>query len=113
RLATSIYNVSFHHPVAVAEQIGQLDQISGGRVIFGVGIGYRAYEFAAYGTDRKDRVGRTVESIRAIREAWNRGYFEFSGKHFQIPHSVVDPVPIQSPHPPMWMGGAAEPAVQR
>jgi len=113
RLATSIYVLPFHHPITVAEQIGQLDQISGGRVIFGVGIGYRDYEFAAYGLSRADRVARTVEAMQAIREGWRRGYFEFSGKHFNIPRSPVDPVPIQAPHPPMWMGGAAEPAVKR
>jgi len=113
RLATGIYLLPLHHPITVAEQVTQLDQISGGRVIFGVGTGYRAYEFEAFGLNLKDRGARTNESLAAIRSAWETGFFEFSGKHFQIPRAIMDPPPAQSPHPPIWLGGISDAALRR
>ena len=112
RLATGVYLLPLHHPITVAEQVAQLDLVSGGRVIFGVGVGYRPYEFEAFGVDFAARGGRTTESMAAIRQAWETGWFEYSGKHFVIPRSIADPLPIQQP-PPMWVGGISNAALRR
>lgn len=113
RLATGIYLLPLHHPITVAEQVAQLDQISGGRAIFGIGTGYRPYEFEAFGLDYHSRGARTSESLAAIRSAWETGWFEYAGKHFTIPRSIVDPPPAQSPHPPIWVGGISDAALKR
>ncbi|MCK9540702.1 MAG: LLM class flavin-dependent oxidoreductase [Novosphingobium sp.] len=113
RLGTGIYLLPLHHPVAVAEQALQLDQLSGGRVIFGVGVGYRPYEYAAFGVDFKSRGARLDEAMAAIRGGWETGHYEFSGRHFSIPRTIVDPPPAQSPHPPIWVGGISDAALRR
>jgi len=113
KLSTIIYILPLYHPAAVAEQVASLDLISNGRVIFGIGIGYRDYEFAGMGTNLKDRGARTDEALTAIRHAWTTGRFNHHGKHFQIPDLPAVPMPVQRPHPPMWIGGVSEPAMRR
>ncbi|MFY9328114.1 MAG: LLM class flavin-dependent oxidoreductase [Georgfuchsia sp.] len=113
RLASVIYLLPLYHPVAVAEQVATLDLISGGRVIFGIGVGYRGYEFEGFGVDPHHRGARADESMAAIRSAWTTGRFNHHGRHFQIPDLPAVPLPIQKPHPPMWVGGVSEPALGR
>jgi len=113
KLATIIYILPLYHPAAVAEQVASLDVISNGRVIFGVGIGYRDYEFAGFGLSPRHRGERANEAMRAIRDAWTTGRFNFTGKHFQIPDLPAVPLPVQRPHPPMWVGGLSDAALRR
>ena len=113
RLASVIFLLPLHHPVAVAEQVATLDLISGGRAIFGVGVGYRDYEFAGFGVDHKRRGNRTTEALTAIRQAWTTGRWGFEGKDFQIPDLPAVPMPKQQPHPPIWVGGTSGPALTR
>lgn len=113
RLATIIYVLPIYHPVAVAEQVATLDMISGGRVIFGVGIGYREYECEGFGLNPRHRGARADEALTAIRGAWTTGRFNFHGKHFQIPNLPAVPMPVQKPHPPIWVGGLSDAALRR
>lgn len=113
RLATIIYVLPLYHPVAVAEQVATLDLISSGRVIFGVGIGYRDYEYEGFGLNPRHRGARADEALSAIRGAWTTGRFNHQGKHFQIPDLPAVPMPVQKPHPPMWVGGLSDPALKR
>jgi probable F420-dependent oxidoreductase len=113
RLASAIYLLPLHHPVAVAEQVATLDLLSGGRVIFGIGIGYRDYEYQGFGVSARDRGARADESMTAIRSAWTTGRFNFQGKHFNIPDLPAVPMPVRKPHPPMWVGGVSEAAIRR
>jgi len=113
RFATCIFLLPLHHPVAVAEQVASLDVISNGRAILGVGLGYRDYEFEGFGLSLKDRGARANESLTAIRGAWTTGRFNFQGKHFQIADLPAVPIPVQQPHPPIWVGGLSEPALNR
>ena len=113
KLASVIFLLPLHHPVAVAEQVATVDIISGGRAIFGVGVGYRDYEFAGYGIDPKRRGKRTSEALAAIRQAWTTGRWNFSGTEFSIPDLPAVPMPKQSPHPPIWVGGTSAPALAR
>jgi probable F420-dependent oxidoreductase len=113
RLATIIYVLPLYHPVAVAEQVATLDNISGGRVILGVGIGYRDYEFIGFGLNPRHRGARADESLTAIRQGWRTGRFNHQGTHFQIPDLPAVPTPVQKPHPPMWVGGLSDAALKR
>jgi probable F420-dependent oxidoreductase len=114
RLATVIYVLPLYHPVAVAEQVATLDLISNGRVIFGVGIGYRDYEYEGFGLNPRHRGARADESLTAIRHAWTTGKFNHLGKHFQTPELPAVPMPVQNqPHPPIWIGGLSDPALKR
>lgn len=113
RLASIIYVLPLHHPVAVAEQVATLDLISSGRAIFGVGVGYRDYEYEGFGLDPRQRGARADESLTAIRQAWSSGRFNFAGRHFTIPDLPAVPMPVQKPHPPIWVGGLSEAALGR
>ena len=113
RLASVIFLLPLHNPVAVAEQVATVDIISGGRAIFGVGVGYRDYEFEGYGVDPKRRGKRTTEALAAIRQAWTTGRWGFSGSEFTIPDLPAVPMPKQAPHPPIWVGGTSAPALTR
>jgi alkanesulfonate monooxygenase SsuD/methylene tetrahydromethanopterin reductase-like flavin-dependent oxidoreductase (luciferase family) len=87
--------------------------MSNGRAIFGIGVGYRDYEFEGFGVDPRQRGARADEAMAAIRSAWTTGRFDHQGKHFQIPDLPAVPMPIQQPHPPMWVGGVSPPALRR
>ncbi|MGE0387312.1 MAG: LLM class flavin-dependent oxidoreductase [Gammaproteobacteria bacterium] len=113
RLATGIYLLSLYHPVVVAEQLATLDVISGGRAIFGIGVGYRGYEFRGHGMDQATRGPRTSEAMAAMRRAFETGRWGFEGRHWNIPDNAIHPRPVQSPHPPFWVGGTTDPALRR
>ena len=113
KLASVIYLLPLYHPVAVAEQVATLDLVSNGRAIFGIGIGYRAYEFEGFGVDPHHRGARTDEAMTAIRGAWTTGKFNFQGQHFKIPELPAVPAPTTKPHPPMWVGGVSKAAMTR
>jgi probable F420-dependent oxidoreductase len=113
RLASIIYVLPLYHPAAVAEQVATLDLISSGRAIFGVGVGYRDYEYQGFGVDPRHRGARADESLGAIRQAWSTGRFNHQGRHFQIPDLPAVPMPVQKPHPPIWVGGLSDAALRR
>ena len=108
RLVTTVFVLPLYHPLDVAEAIGQLDHISGGRVVLGVGAGYRQYEADAVGVPFHQRVSRMTESIEILRAAWTQDTISFHGKHFDFDDVCVVPKPRQRPHPPIWIG-ALEP----
>jgi alkanesulfonate monooxygenase SsuD/methylene tetrahydromethanopterin reductase-like flavin-dependent oxidoreductase (luciferase family) len=101
------------NPVDVAEQISTLDVITGGRFIFGIGLGYRDIEFEAFGVDRKEKVARFNESIELIRLLWTKNRVTYAGKHFKVSDATLTNKPIQSPHPPIWMAANSDAAVVR
>lgn len=68
RLGTGIYLAALHHPVNVIEQVSQLDQVSGGRAILGVGVGYRPYEYEGYNVDFHSRGRRLTESLQVMKK---------------------------------------------
>lgn len=113
KIASTIFILPLHNPVAVAEQLAEFDCLSGGRAIFGTAVGYREYEAVGLGVDFHTRGERMDEALTLIRQGFERGYFEFSGKHYTVPRSVVAPTPIQKPYPPMWIGGTVDAALRR
>ncbi|ODU04530.1 MAG: hypothetical protein ABS81_09685 [Pseudonocardia sp. SCN 72-86] len=113
RIGTGIHIANLHHPLAIAEHVQQLDQISGGRVTLGVGVGYRRSEFDGFGVDFTTRGKRLTEMITVWRNGWTTGTFEHDGPMFVIPPSPVWPPCVQKPHPPIMVGGTSAAAVTR
>ena len=95
------------------EQVSTLDQISNGRAVLGLGTGYRPYEFKAYGSPFGQRGRRLSETIEVLRNAWTTGSYRFDGEFFQFDDLEVYPPCVQRPHPPIYVGGTSEAAIQR
>ncbi|MCP4037568.1 MAG: LLM class flavin-dependent oxidoreductase [bacterium] len=108
RLGTGVVVLPLHNPVRVAEDFAMLDQLSGGRVDFGIGRGYQPIEFQGFGVDQTKSREMFDESIEIIRRAWTEEKLSFRGKHYQFEDLQVRPRPLQDPHPPIWMAALSE-----
>ena len=113
RLNAGIVLLPLHKPLDIAEQLATIDILSNGRLIFGVGIGYRDVEFHAFGTSRRERGRRATESLVAIRRLWTEDSVSMRGTHFTLEDAVCRPRPLQQPHPPIWVGANADRALRR
>ena len=113
KLVTTVFVLPLYHPLDVAEAVASLDQVSGGRVIFGVGAGYRPYEAAAVEVPFERRVSRMTESIEVLRRSWADEPATFHGDHFNFDQVDVVPKPVQRPHPPIWIGALETKPVER
>ena len=113
RLGTGICLVPQRQPVYSAKMVADLDYLSGGRVDFGVGIGWLAEEFVALQMDFSTRAKRTVEYIEAMKALWAPGVTHFSGETVEIAHCHFNPKPVQQPHPPILFGGESDAALRR
>jgi len=114
RLGTAVVVLPWHNPVLVAEQVATLDLLSGGRLDFGVGKGYRDYEFAGFCVPRAEATERFDEAMDVIRKAWTgEGRFSHHGKRWHFENVVVEPAPVQRPHPPFWLGAGSEESIRR
>lgn len=100
RLATTSYLLPLRHPLQVAEQVAVLDRLSNGRVILGVGRGYQPAMFDAFSVRRQEKRRIFERSLEAITRAW-RGEAVATG-HDEAPMTLA-PLPIQQPHPPLWV----------
>jgi probable F420-dependent oxidoreductase len=101
-----------YDPVHVAEDCAVLDIISGGRLILGVGQGYRPEEFDAFNVPLTDRPGRMREGVTLIRRLWTEPKVTFRGKYFQSDELPLNPKPVQSPAPPIWIAAKKRRAVE-
>lgn len=113
RLATGVLLLPLLHPVQLAEDLATLDQLSQGRLIVGVGQGYRDVEFQAFGIDRKTRLDRQLESLEVLKQLWDGGSIEHHGKHYRIAADGAAVIPFQSPHPPIWYAASSDRTVHR
>jgi alkanesulfonate monooxygenase SsuD/methylene tetrahydromethanopterin reductase-like flavin-dependent oxidoreductase (luciferase family) len=113
QLGTNIFLLPIHNPVYVAEQVATLDVICGGRFIFGVGLGYRPEEFAAFDVEMKVRVSRFLEILEVARRLWTEPEVTHDGRHFRLHRAVLTLKPVQRPHPPVWIAASGDPAVER
>ena len=104
KLGIGVYIATLEHPVALAEHFATLDQISGGRLIWGVGAGYREDEFHSFGVDMKTRLSRFYEAIDIVSRFWSGEEVTHHGKHFHIDAQTISVVPKQRPRPPIWIG---------
>ncbi|MFD9209581.1 LLM class F420-dependent oxidoreductase [Streptomyces sioyaensis] len=104
-LGTGIALVAQRDPITTAKEVASLDLVSGGRAIFGVGVGWNREEMENHGTDPRTR-GRLVdERLRAIRELWTAEKAEFHGEFVDFDAVYSWPKPVQRPHPPLYVGG--------
>ena len=113
RLGTAVVVVPWHNPVLLAEQAATLDLLSGGRLDLGLGRGYRDYEFTGFGVPRSQAGDRFDEMLTFLREAWaSASRFSFAGNHWKFTDIVIEPKPLQSPHPPIWVGAASASSIE-
>ena len=113
RLITGILLIPYHNPVDIAEQTVTMDQISNGRFTLGVGLGYREKELEAFGTNRKDRVSRFEESLELMKLLWTGEEVTFEGKHWSVREGRLSLLPVQKPHPPIWVAAQSRNAIRR
>lgn len=113
RLLPGIVLLSLHKPLDIAEQVATLDVMSGGRMIFGAGLGYRAVEFQAFGTTQGERVARLEENLEAVLRLWTEERVTMRGSHFTLDGVTASLKPLQRPRPPVWLGANADAAVER
>ena len=112
KLITGILLLPYFSPVDVAAQTATLHHIGNRRFILGVGIGYREKELAAFGSNRRDRVGRFEESIAIMKALWAGKEVTFQGKHWQVNQAEMAFTPAQKPRPPIWMAAQSASAVR-
>jgi probable F420-dependent oxidoreductase len=112
KLGTAVLLATLRPPALLAKMVATLDQISGGRVILGAGVGSRADDFAAAGIDFEHRGSRAEELVDILRLAWRGEPLLYDGRFYQLDVGVVSPRPEQS-RIPIWFGGSAETALKR
>jgi probable F420-dependent oxidoreductase len=113
RIGTSITVLPMRHPIVAAKQIATADHLSGGRVIFGVGVGWMAEEFALLGEPFHERGRRMDEALRLVKTLWTEKSPTFAGQYFRVSDCALTPKPVQKPHVPLWIGGDSPAALRR
>jgi probable F420-dependent oxidoreductase len=113
RLGTAVINAPFSPPIVLAKQLTTLDHVSGGRLDAGLGLGWVREEFLAVGVPYAQRGARMEEYLACLRAIWTDDVVSFEGSSYSLPASRVRPQPVQRPHPPILLGGAAEPSLRR
>jgi alkanesulfonate monooxygenase SsuD/methylene tetrahydromethanopterin reductase-like flavin-dependent oxidoreductase (luciferase family) len=113
RLVTNIMIGSLYHPVTLAEELATLDIVSEGRLIVGLGIGYRPEEFELLGVPRRERGARLDELIDVMQRLWTERWVDFEGRFFSLSGATPHIQPLQDPHPPIWIGGHTEAGAAR
>jgi probable F420-dependent oxidoreductase len=113
RLGTGVLLTPFHHPLRLAEDAAVVDQLSGGRLILGLGLGWRQEEFRMFGVPYSERLRRTTETVEILRRAWTGERFSYEGKIFRFDDVLVTPPPARGNGPPIYLGGHVEAAVRR
>ena len=107
RVGSLVFCNSYRNPALHAKMAATLDVLSGGRLEFGIGAGWKKLEYGAYGYDFPDdmtRIEQLAESIQIIRRIWSEDKASFDGKHYKIKELVSFPKPVQQPHPTIWVG---------
>ncbi len=113
RLGTGVLILPQRHPFYVAKEVATLDQLSQGRALLGVGIGWLQEEFDALGIPFDERVDRTEEAVHALRTLWSDGPSEFAGAHYRWAPVESNPKPVQRPGVPVIVGGHVKGAARR
>jgi alkanesulfonate monooxygenase SsuD/methylene tetrahydromethanopterin reductase-like flavin-dependent oxidoreductase (luciferase family) len=104
RLVTQIMIAPLYHPVLLAEEIATLDVVTEGRLVFGVGLGYRPEEFGYLGVPFRERAARLEESLQLMQRLWTEDEVDFRGRFWTLEGVKPHLKPVQAPHPPIWIG---------
>jgi probable F420-dependent oxidoreductase len=113
RLGTGVCLVPQRNPLYTAKEVANVDWLSGGRVDFGIGVGWQREEFEALDVPWEDRGRRTDEYIELMRRLWCDSESRFEGEFWKLPPSRAFPKPVQQPHPPIHVGGESDVALRR
>ena len=113
RLGTSVTVLPMRHPIVTAKQIVSADHLSGGRIIFGAGVGWMREEFDLLGESFHDRGRRMDEYLQLMKVLWTEENPHFEGEYFQVDQCGFAPKSSQQPHVPIWIGGESNAALRR
>jgi probable F420-dependent oxidoreductase len=113
RLGCVVFVSTLHSPVHLAKSLSTLDQLSRGRIEVGVGTGGPVRPFAAFGVDPHRYVARFTEGVKLMQALWTEPRVTFHGEFWRLENAAMEPKPFQKPYPPLWFGGASEPALRR
>src|ERR1700683_1439418 len=114
RLGTAVLVLPWHNPVLLAEQAATIDLLSGGRLDFGVGKGYRHNEFVGFCVPIEEADARFNESLDVIVKAWTaKQRFSHHGTYWHFEDIIVEPPTAQKPHPPIWMGAGSPDSIRQ
>jgi len=111
RVGTIVLGNTYRHPAVVAKMAAQVDIISGGRLLLGMGAGWQQNEHEAYGIPfytMRERLERLDEACEVITSLWTNKRSTFKGRYYQLADAPLDPKPVQSPHPELMIGGGGE-----
>ena len=111
RLGQMVGCNSYRQPSLLAKITSTVDVISGGRLDWGIGAGWYENEYRGYGYEfpaAKDRIGMLRETVEIVRSMWTNPETTYDGQHYQLRRANCDPKPVQTPHPPIWIGGGGE-----
>ncbi len=112
RLATLVTSVAYRNPALLAKMAAGVDIISGGRLTFGFGAGWYYQEYGQYGYEFPERpavrIRQMEEALKLIKLMWTEPRATFYGKYFHIDEAILEPKPVQIPHPPIMIGGSGE-----
>jgi probable F420-dependent oxidoreductase len=116
RLGTAVLILPYRHPLLTAKMIATLDNLSGGRIDLGIGVGWMREEFEALGCPPEvfaHRGRASDEQVRILKAVWSEDVAGFDGQFYRFEPVGAHPHPIQHPHPPIWVGGHTRPALRR
>lgn len=113
RLLTDVLIVPYRSPFQIAKIAASLDQLSGGRLILGVGAGYLEEEFKILGASFPERGAVTDDSLEVIKRCWTEEWVDVSTPYFEAKDVSISPRPVQAPRPPIWVGGNSWRALRR
>ena len=117
RLGAMVSPVGYRNPALLARMGASLDHISNGRMNFGFGAGGYRPEYQAYGFEFIDkpsvRIAQMKEALQLILGLWREPFFTFHGKYFQVEEAILEPKPLQKPHPPILIGGVGPKLIMR
>ena len=113
RVGTGIFQLPIHNPVRVAEQVATIDQLSPDASPSASDSGWWPLEYQVHGSDFKRRGARMEEALTILKLVWENENTAFDGRFYRFPELTVYPRPVQRPHPPLWVAGVADAAVDR
>ena len=112
-IGTTVSVLPYRSPLETARAFANVDQLSGGRCVLGVGSGWAAEEFKILGVPFEHRGAMTTEYLRAIKSLWSADVASFHGEFVSFDDVHTTPRPVQTPHPPIWVGGNSAPSMRR
>lgn len=114
RLGTAVMVLPWHNPILLAEQAATLDMVSGGRLDFGIGRGYRDIEFKGFCIPKEEAQERYEECINLMIKGWtSQERFSYHSDNWNFEDIIVEPAPVQRPHPPLWNAAGSPDSISR